>query len=97
MNIIVAKKEFKFKTHTCKIDVLGMEKEITYDNVIWVSPNKLWILYASDNGTIRIEKINGIYCDYPLMYDNGDVVYDGNLNIPKYVKENIKRILNEHF
>ena len=97
MNIIVAKKEFKFKTHTCKIDVLGMEKEITYDNVIWVSPNKLWILYASDNGTIRIEKINGIYCDYPLMYDNGDVVYDGCLNIPKYVKENIKRILNEHF
>lgn len=97
MNIIVAKKEFKFKTHTCKIDVLGMEKEITYDNVIWVSPNKLWILYASDNGTIRVEKINGIYSDYPLMYDNGDVVYDGYLNIPKYVKENIKRILNEHF
>ena len=30
MNIMDAKKDFKFKTHTCKIDVLGIEKEITY-------------------------------------------------------------------
>ena len=30
MNIMDAKKEFKFKTHTCKIDVLGIEKEINY-------------------------------------------------------------------
>ena len=97
MNIMDAKKEFKFKTHTCKIYVLGMEKEITYDNVMWVSPNKLWILYANDDGIIQVEKINDVYCDYPLMYDNGDVVYDGYLNIPKYVKENIKRILNKHF
>ena len=97
MNIMDAKKEFKFKTHTCKIDVLGTEKEITYDNVMWVSPNKLWILYANDDGIIQVEKINDVYCDYPLMYDNGDVVYDGYLNIPKYVKENIKRILNKHF
>ena len=97
MNIMNAKKEFKFKAHTCKIDVLGIEKEITYDNVIWVSPNKLWILYANDDGIIQVEKINDVYCDYPLMYDNGDVVYDGYLNIPKYVKENIKRILNKHF
>ena len=44
-----------------------------------------------------MEKFNDVYCDYPLMYDNGDVVYDGYLNIPKYVKENIKRILNKHF
>lgn len=97
MNIMDAKKEFKFKTHTCKIDVLGIEKEITYDNVIWISPNKLWILYANDDGIIQVEKFNDVYCDYPLMYDNGHVVYDGYLNIPKYVKENIKRILNKHF
>ena len=77
--------------------MLGIEKEITYDNVMWVSPNKLWILYANDDGIIQVEKINDVYCDYPLMYDNGDVVYDGYLNIPKYVKENIKRILNKHF
>ena len=64
---------------------------------MWVSPNKLWILYANDDGIIQVEKINDVYCDYPLMYDNGDVVYDGYLNIPKYVKENIKRILNKHF
>ena len=27
MNIMDAEKDFKFKTHTCKIDVLGIEKE----------------------------------------------------------------------
>ena len=60
MNIMNAKKEFKFKTHTCKIDVLGIEKEITYNNVIWISPNKLWILYANDDGIIQVDILKGL-------------------------------------
>lgn len=87
------KQNIEFKTYTCKIEVFGGKREITYDNVIWLSSNKSWILYINECDHIIIEKINDWIVDFPILYDSGIVAYDTPENIPKYVKDRVYKIL----
>ena len=87
------KRNIKFKTYTCMIDVLGNEKEVTYNNVIWVSSNKKWVFYVNESEHFQIEKINDWLGDLPLLYNDGSVVYDSPDSIPKYIKDRVKKTL----
>ena len=83
----------EFKNYTCKIDVLGQEKEITYNNVIWVSTNKRWIFYINDCEHFQIEKINDWVGDLPLLYEDGSVGYNNPENLPRYIKDRVQKTL----
>ena len=87
------KQNIEFKSYTCKINVLGTQKEITYDNVIWISKNKNWIFYVNDCEHFQIEKIDSWVGDLPLLYDNGMVGYNNPENIPKYIKDRVRKTL----
>ena len=87
------KRNIKFKTYTCMIDVLGNVKEVTYNNVIWVSSDKKWVFYVNESEHFQIEKINDFVTDFPLLYDNGTVIYDNPQNIPKYIRDRIRKTL----
>ena len=87
------KRNIEFKSYTCMIDVLGTKKEITYNNVIWISNNKRWIFYVNDCEHFQIEKIDSWVGDLPLLYDNGMVGYNNPENIPKYIKDRVKKTL----
>ena len=87
------KQNIEFKSYTCKINVLGTQKEITYDNVIWISKNKNWIFYVNDCEHFQIEKIDSWVGDLPLLYDDGSVAYDNPDNIPKYIKDRVRKTL----
>lgn len=87
------KSSIKFESYTCMIDVLGTKKEITYNNVIWVSNNKNWIFYVNDCEHFQIEKIDSWVGDLPLLYNDGSVAYDNPDNIPKYIKDRVKKTL----
>lgn len=87
------KQNINFKTYTCRINVCGIEREIKYDNVIWLSSNKRWIFYINDCGHFQIEKLGGWIGDLPLLYDDDSVVYDNSYNIPKYIKDKVQKTL----
>lgn len=87
------KQNIVFNTYTCKINVLGIEKEITYNNVIWLSNNKNWIFYVNECEHFQIEKIDSFIADIPLLYDDDSVVYDNPSNIPKYIKNKVRKTL----
>ena len=87
------KQNIEFKSYTCKINVLGTQKEITYDNVIWISKNKRWIFYVNDCEHFQIEKIDSWVGDLPLLYGDGSVAYDNPDNIPKYIKDRVRKTL----
>ena len=87
------KQNIEFKSYTCKINVLGTQKEITYDNVIWISKNKNWIFYVNDCEHFQIEKIDSWVGDLPLLYSDGSVAYDNPDNIPKYIKDRVRKTL----
>ena len=87
------KQNIEFKSYTCKINVLGTQKEITYDNVIWISKNKNWIFYVNDCEHFQIEKIDSWVGDLPLLYNDGSVAYNNPDNIPKYIKDRVRKTL----
>ena len=87
------KQNIEFKSYTCKINVLGPQKEITYDNVIWISKNKNWIFYVNDCEHFQIEKIDSWVGDLPLLYADGTVAYDNPDSIPKYIKDRVRKTL----
>ena len=87
------KQNIEFKSYTCKINVLGTQKEITYNNVIWVSNNKRWVFYVNDCDHFQIEKLDSWVGDLPLLYDNDMVGYNNPENIPKYIKDRVKKTL----
>ena len=87
------KQNIEFKSYTCKINVLGTQKEITYDNVIWISKNKNWIFYVNDCEHFQIEKIDSWVGDLPLLYNDGMVGYNNPENIPKYIKDRVRKTL----
>lgn len=90
-----SKKEVRTKTINLKTWGLGGEMEVTYDNVLWSSSNRVWVLYESDYGIMLENTSNGVV-DYPIMYDSGEVVYD-HFYLPNYVKKNVKRVINKYF
>ena len=90
-----SKKDVKTREINLKIRTVGGEKEIIYDNVLWCSNNRVWILYESDYG-IMLENTTQGTVDYPIMYNNGDIVYD-HFYLPNYVKKNVKRVINKYF
>lgn len=90
-----SKKDVKTREINLKIRTVGGEKEIIYDNVLWCSSNLVWILYESDYG-IMLENTTKGTVDYPIMYNNGDIVYD-HYYLPNYVKKNVKRVINKYF
>ena len=87
------KQNIEFKSYTCKINVLGTQKEITYDNVIWISKNKNWIFYVNDCEHFQLEKIDSWVGDLPLLYNDGMVGYNNPENIPKYIKDRVRKTL----
>lgn len=87
------KQNIKFKNYTCKIDVFGITKEVTYNNVIWLSSNKKWVFYVNDCDHFQVEKINDWIGDIPLLIDDDTVVYDNPSYIPKYIRDKVKKTL----
>ena len=87
------KKNIEFTIYTCTIDVLGRKKEITYNNVIWLSKNKRWIFYVNESDHFQIETIDDWIGDIPLLIDNESVLYDNPNNIPKYIRDKVKKTL----
>ena len=76
----------------------GMEKEVIYNNVLWVSPNRKWILYVNeDYHRIVLEDVINGEGQFPIMYNDGSVAYDNPYIIPKYVKENTSRCINKYY
>ena len=100
MLIINAKKQIpvtKFTT-TVKVEAACKVKKITYKNVIWVSKNKNWVLYEHKAYGIVIENITNCYTiDVPFLLSNGAVLYDNPEQLPKYVRQQISKILNKYF
>ena len=45
-----SKKDVKTREINLKIWTIVGEKEVTYENVLWASSNRVWILYESDYG-----------------------------------------------
>lgn len=60
--------------------------------VLWESENGLWQI-------IRINNVLGVsdgwLVDWTVRYDNGNIAYDGRLNIPKYVRKQLERVYKE--
>lgn len=75
----------------------GMEKEVIYNNVLWVSPNRKWILYVNDDYKIILEDIINGVGQFPIMYNDNSIGYDNPYIIPKYVKENTSRCINKYY
>lgn len=75
----------------------GMEKEVIYNNVLWVSPNRKWILYVNDDYKIILEDIINGVGQFPIMYNDNSIGYDNSYIIPKYVKENTSRCINKYY
>ena len=90
-----SKKDVKTRDINLKIWTLGGEKEVTYNNVLWASSNRVWILYESDYG-IMLENTSQGAVDYPILYNNGDIAFD-HFYIPDYVKKNVKRVIYKYF
>ena len=90
-----SEKDVKTREINLKIRTIGGEKEVTYNNVLWVSSNRVWILYESDYG-IMLENTSQGTVDYPVLYDDGDIAYD-HFYLPDYVKKNVKRVFHKYF
>lgn len=77
---------------------------VNREELVWVSDNGLWEikLCERDNGSIFImlehNPMKGMFsfADYPIMYDDGRIVYDYPGAIPKYVKKAIEDIMIEY-
>ena len=41
---------------------------------------------------MKIENLKTGFCDYPLMYQDGWIVYDRPENVPAYVKKAVKQL-----
>jgi hypothetical protein len=88
----------KLKNVNLKITVFGgIEKEIVYNKVLWVSPNRKWVLYVNeDYNRIMLEDVINGEGQFPIMYNDGSVAYDNPFIVPKYVKENVARCLRKY-
>lgn len=85
------------KLKEIKINICGI-KDLLYTNVLWVSPNRKWILYVNeDYHRIVLEDVINGEGQFPIMYNDGSVAYDNPYVIPKYVKENITRCLIKYY
>ena len=70
------------------------------EKVLWGSSNGKWqIIFkttvAFPAGFIMVT--DGWYCDYPIMYDNGNIAYDYPERIPQYVKDAVKKVMRSEF
>ena len=85
-------------TTTVKVEAACKVKQVTYNNVIWAAKNKNWVLYEHSIHGIVIENTTNCYnFDVPHLLSNGVVLYDNEEQLPKYVKQQISKILNKYF
>ena len=85
-------------TTTVKVEAACKVKQVTYNNVIWVAKNKNWVLYEHSVHGIVIENTTNCYnFDVPHLLSNGVVLYDNVEQLPKYVRQQISKILNKYF
>ena len=58
----------------------------------WKSPNKKWWIHKS-KGKMVIEDMTDGYVDIPIVYKNGKVAFDSPFILPKYVKQQYKKMV----
>ena len=85
-------------TTTVKVEAACKVKQVTYNNVIWVSKNKNWVLYEHSIYGIVIQNVTNCFTlDVPVLLSSGAVLYDDKEQLPKYVKQQVSKILNKYF
>ena len=86
-------------TTTVKVEAACKVKQVTFNNVIWVSKNKNWVLYEHRIYGIVIQNVTNFFTlDVPVLLKcSGAVLYDEPEQLPKYVKQQISKILNKYF
>ena len=95
-----AKKQIPVTTFTTTINVEAAceVEQVTFNNVIWVSKNKNWVLYEHHIYGIVIQNVTNCFTlDVPFLLSSGAVLYDDEEQLPKYVKQQISKILNKYF
>ena len=101
MLISNAKKQIPVTTFTTtvKVEAACKVKQVTYNNVIWVSKNKNWVLYEHRIYGIVIQNVTNCFIlDVPVLLKcSGAVLYDEPEQLPKYVKQQVSKILNKYF
>jgi hypothetical protein len=65
--------------------------------VLWQSKNEKWLINKvmhPRTRRIQVEVTDGWMAQYPILYDGGDTVgYDDPFIIPKYVRNQIRKIM----
>lgn len=78
------------------INIAGI-KDLLYTKVLWVSPNRKWVLYVNeDYNRIMLEDVINGEGQFPIMDDAGLVAYDNPFLVPKYVRKNVARCLRKY-
>lgn len=68
----------------------------------WKSPNKVWKIHRRElkgsrgkvESRLVIEDMRDGYVDIPIVYKNGKVAFDSPFILPKYVKEQYKKMVD---
>lgn len=85
------------KLKNVSINIAGI-KDLLYTKVLWVSPNRKWVLYVNeDYDRIMLEDVINGEGQFPIMYNDGSIAYDNPYIVPKYVKENTARCLSKYY
>ena len=58
----------------------------------WKSSNKIWWIHKL-KGKMVIENMTDGYIDFPIIYKNGKVAFDDPFRLPKYVKQQYKKMV----
>lgn len=74
----------------------GMKNDLLYTQVLWVSSNRKWVLYKNEDDRMLLEDVVTGEGQFPIIYDDGHVVYDNPCIVPNYVKENVSRCLRKY-
>ena len=67
----------------------------------WKSPNKIWWIHRREIDRMRgkpesklvIENMTTGYVDIPIVYKNRKVAFDNPFILPKYVKQQYKKMV----